>query len=563
MRPPWLLLALLALGPSSAQQFVDALPSSGIAFRHEASKTPRKYLPETMGGGVALLDANLDGMLDVFFVNGARLEFPHEHGSEPSKVDPKYWNRLYLNRGEMRFEDATVAFGLQGRGYGMGAAVGDYDNDGDPDLFVTNASDGDVPAAVLYRNEEGATFRDVSGQAGVDVRGWATSAGFFDAENDGDLDIVVLRYMEWRFDVDRRCGMEASYGRTYCHPDLFPAVTNRFYRNNGDGTFTDASRASGIEAHAGKGLGVAFADYDRDGHMDFVVANDSHPQFVFRNRGDGTFSEEAMQAGAAYDGDGDEFAGMGVLFDDLDQDGWPDLLTTALSQERYSLLFNLGDQQFDYYTARSGLGNVTQFLAGWGLAVFDADGDGSREVFFANGHVMDNIEHSQPHVRYRQPPLLVSFDGRQVVDRTSGAGEIFLAAWASRGLALGDLDNDGLQDLVVSNLDGAPYIAHNVSDAGNRWIGVALLGCASNRDGLGARVTLEQEGKARQHRTVTRSGSYLSARDPRVFFGLGADGAPSRLTVEWPSGGKSVLERPSVDAVHRVIEASDCVHGTG
>ncbi len=546
---------------ASAQGFEDVTARSGIDFQHAASKTPRKYLPETMGGGVAILDVNMDGWMDVFFVNGAQLGFPHPPDLEPDKTAPRFWNRLYLNEGGMRFRDATERYKLQGRGYGMGVAAGDYDDDGDPDLLVTMVGTGDAPAVALYRNDAGSSYVDVTASAGIEVRGWATSAGFLDADNDGDLDLLVLRYMKWRFDQDHRCGMDASYGRSYCHPDLFPAESSVFLRNNGDGTFSDDSVASGIAAHPGKGLGLAFADYDSDGWMDIAVANDSHPQFLFRNRGDGTFSEEALVAGTAYNDHGDEFAGMGILFEDLDSDGSPDVLITTLSQERYALFYNAGNAFFDYSTARSGLGTATQLLSGWGLATLDADADGALETFFANGHVMDNIRLSQPHVSYRQRPLLLTVSERRMRDVSSEAGEIFDREWASRGVAVGDLDNDGYPDLVVTNLDGAPYIARSLPSQTNHWLGVQLRGCASNRDGLGAQLALERSTGPTQYRTVTRSGSYLSARDSRMLFGLGDDVQATRLHVSWPSGASDVLEDLPAGEVHTVVEGGVCRNG--
>lgn len=560
MLPVRIMACLLALatGMAVAQRFEDVLARTGIDFVHAPSKTPRKYLPETMGGGVALLDADLDGRLDVFFVNGAGLSFPHTEGVEPDKSDPKYWNRLYINRGDWRFEDVTETYALQGRGYGMGAAVGDYDNDGDPDLLVTSLGTGDSPAAQLYRNDAGRRFVEVTREAGLDVQGWATSAGFFDADNDGDLDLLILRYMRWGFDVDHRCGMEASHGRSYCHPDLFPPESNVFYRNNGDGTFRDASASSGIADHAGKGLGLAFADYDLDGWTDIAIANDSHRQFLFRNLGNGKFSEEALMAGTAFDDHGAEFAGMGILFQDLDDDGRADLVVTTLSQERYALFFNAGGGLFDYSTGRSGLGSATQLFAGWGLAAFDTDADGRREIFFANGHVMDNIEQSQPHISYLQPPLLFRLDGRTLTDVSDSAGALFSTAWASRGAAVGDMDDNGLPDLVVANLGGVPYVARNVSGGDNGWIGVRLQGCASNRDGLGASVVLEGEDGPAQRRTVTRSGSYLAARDPRVFFGTGQRQTLASLTVIWPSGAVSTHENLQANAVNVIQETPGC-----
>ncbi len=556
---PALAGALLALLPiAAAQRFEDVTAQAGIDFRHDNSKTARKYLPETMGGGVAVLDADGDGWLDIYFVNAAKLSFPHPTGAAPDKSDPRFWNRLYLNNGDGTFREAAEDYGLQGRGYGMGAAVGDYDNDGDPDLVVTNAATGELPAAVLYRNEAGRRFIDVTAAADLRARGWATSAGFFDYDNDGDLDLFILRYMQWRFDIDYRCGLETSYGRAYCHPDLFEPQTNLLYRNNGDGTFTDVSKTSRIADHPGKSLGVAFADYDGDGYLDIAVANDSFPQFLFRNRGDGDFSEEALLAGSAYDDDGIEFAGMGTAFDDLDDDGRPDIIATTLSQERYALFYNAGEGVFDYATGRSGLGVATQLFSGWGIAVLDADLDGSKELFFANGHVMDNIEQSQPHLRYRQPPLLFRHEDRKFIDISRSAGDLFSAGRAGRGAAAADFDNDGRVDIVVSNLDGRPYLARNITETDNRWIGLQLTGCRSNRDGIGTVVKLTLAGGKTQYRTVARSGSYLSSRDPRIFFGLGANPKEVRLELRWPSGRSRELQDPALDRLHRIVEDPDC-----
>ena len=360
-------LLLSLCGPLAAQPvFVDATRDAGLDFTHRNSKTPRKYLPEAMSGGVAIFDYDRDGWMDVFFVNGAALDYPHTQGQEPDKSRPEFWNRLYRNQGDGTFQDVTQRLGLRGRGYGMGAAVGDIDNDGFPDLAVTQAATGDAPALTLYRNDQGRRFIDITEEAKLVARGWATSAAFLDYDQDGLLDLFVCRYMEWRFDVDHGCGLDTAIGRTYCHPDLFEPISNYLFRNRGDGTFEDVSESAGIAPHRGKSLGVDIADFNNDGRPDIAVANDSYPQFLFHNQGDGTFEEGGALAGVAFDGDGREFAGMGIAADDLNDDGLPDLVITTLSQQRYAFFLNLGDGLFDYQTDSTGLGLLTRLRAGWG-----------------------------------------------------------------------------------------------------------------------------------------------------------------------------------------------------
>ena len=534
-------VALCCLAAASAPGlFVDDTASAGLRFQHRASKTPRKYLPETMGGGVAVLDYDQDGWMDVFFVNGARLELGFSQGKEPDKSDPAYWNRLFRNNGDGTFRDVTAETGLAGRGYGMGAAVGDIDNDGFPDLVVTNAATGDVPAVIIYRNQAGKRFTDVTSAAGVQARGWATSAGFLDYDNDGHLDLFVCRYLDWRFDQDRGCGLETPQGRTYCHPDLFRPVANLLFRNAGDGTFRDVSGTAGIAKHAGKGLGVAFADFNSDGWMDIAVANDSYPQFLFRTQGDGTFQEIALASGAAYDENGEEFAGMGVSFDDLDDDGRPDLLITTLSQQRFAVFYNQGEEQFSYASDSSGLSRITRLLSGWGVGVADFDNDGKKDVFAATGHVMDNIERSQPHIRYLEAPLFLAMRGRRFTDASAAAGPLFGQPRAGRGAAVADFDNDGGLDLVVSNLNGEPYLARNRGPRGS-WIGFSVHGCGPNRDAIGATIVLTRVDGSRSHATVSRAGSYLSSRDHRVYFGLGSATEAARVEIKWPGGAQRTI----------------------
>src|SRR5688572_2836549 len=434
-----LTLAFLLVVAGASQDvpahFVDVTAASGLNFEHRNSATGNKYLIETMTGGVALLDYNADGWLDVFFVNGARLGPIHTDAAPLHKLEPEFWNRLYRNNRDGTFTDVTEPAGLRGHGYGMGAAVADYDNDGFSDLYVTNYG-----GSILYHNNRGGGFEDVTERARLRSEGWTTSAGFFDFDADGHLDLFVCRYLRWDFARHIRCSVGSGVP-SYCHPDRFEPIANYLFRNNGDGTFQDVSGSSGIAATAGKALGVAFADFDGDGRLDISVANDSTAQFLYHNEGGGRFHEVAFEAGVAYSDDGKSFSGMGTDFADIDGDGLPDIVTTTLSMETYAFFRNNGGGSFAYATPASGLGRLTRLYAGWGVRVFDYDNDGARDVFFANSHVMDTIAMVQPHLSYRQRPVLLSWNGKGFADVSRSAGEVFQRAWAARGAAFGDLDN--------------------------------------------------------------------------------------------------------------------------
>ena len=366
-------------------QFADTTAKAGVHFQNVASHTSKKYLLETMGSGVALFDYDNDGRLDIFFVNGATFSDPTPKGYIPKKIGEKEWNRLYHQKPDGTFEDVTVKAGLEGTGFGMGVAVGDYDNDGYEDVYVTAYS-----GNKLYHNNGNGTFSDVTEAAGVGGSGWSTSAAWVDLDNDGRLDLVVLRYMQWDFD-DIYCGEHTEGGRAYCHPDTFKPVSSLVYHNDGNGHFTEVAEKLHLQK-PGKGLGIAIADYDLDGHVDLFVANDSMPEFLYHNNGDGTFEERGLLSQVAVDENGKTFAGMGVDFNDINNDGFPDLVVDDLSNEMYAVFENNKDGTFNYITGSSGIGKMTRFFSGWGLKLFDYDNDGWKDLIVAQGHDLDTID---------------------------------------------------------------------------------------------------------------------------------------------------------------------------
>src|SRR5579862_890832 len=492
----------------------------GVDFVLRNSPTSQKYLIETMPGGVALLDYNNDGLLDIFLVNGGHVRDITGSSISFDRRNPAYWNRLYRQNPDGTFTDVTVQAGLQHAGdtnYGMGVAVGDYDNDGFPDIYVTNFGKN-----ILYHNNGDGTFTDVTAKAGVAAGGWSASAGFFDYDNDGRLDLFVTRYLDWNMEKSKTCGSERP---TYCPPGEFPAITNILYHNRGDGTFEDVSLSSGIGAKKGHGLGVAFADYDGDGFTDIFVANDVTNQFLFHNNGNGTFTEVGLDSGAALTNNGKMLSGMGVAFQDYDNDLLPDILVTQLPHQPYVMFHNDGHGIFSPQELESGFGALSGKSSGWGVGLEDFDNDGWKDAFIVQGHVFDNVQTYDASLTYKEPPLLAMNRGAHFEKGNAGSD----IAVAGRGAAFGDLNNDGWVDVVATSLDDHPQFLLNRGGHAH-WLTITLRGTKSNRDGFGSRVVVNG-----QLRFATATGSYLSSNDKRIHFGLGASESAD-VEISWPSG---------------------------
>jgi hypothetical protein len=524
---------------AAAAPIFDVKRPRGIDFILQNSPTPRKFLIETMPGGAALFDYNNDGLLDIFLVNAGRLTSTMPTPENFDRRNPRYWNRLYRQNRDGSFTDVTEGAGLANAGngnYGMGVAVGDFDNDGYADLYVTSYGKN-----ILYHNNGDGTFTDVTAKAGVAAGGWSVSAGFFDYDNDGHLDLFVTRYMEWDTQHSKICGGE---WQTYCPPAEFPATTCMLYHNRGDGTFEDVSHRSGIAAKKGRALGVAFADYDDDGYTDIFVANDGMQQYLYHNNGNGTFTECAIECGAALTADGRALSGMGTVFQDYDNDGRPDILVTVLPRELYGLYHNDGGGSFSYQSLETGLGALTSGSSGWGVGLEDFDNDGWKDLFVAQGHVLDNVQQIDASLRYKELPLLALNHNGRFERADSGV----TTPWAARGAAFGDINNDGWIDVVVTSLGGPAVVLLNRGGNGNHWLSITLRGTRSNRDGYGARVRVNG-----QTRFATSAGSYICANDKRLHFGLGAV-EKANVEILWPSGIRQVLAEVRPDQILEVHE---------
>ncbi|HMC57582.1 MAG TPA: CRTAC1 family protein [Candidatus Solibacter sp.] len=539
-----------AIGVPDLPHFRNVADSAGVHFVLENSPTPQKRLIETMPGGVAIFDYNGDGLPDLFFTNGAAV---------PSlqKDSPKYFNRLYRNDGGnaggsvggMKFTDVTEQAHVAGAGYSMGAAAADYDNDGNVDLFVAG-----VNRNILYRNLGNGQFEDVTEKAGIKSDQWAVAAGWFDYDNDGKLDLLVIHYARWPAD-DRYCGDASRNLRIYCHPKYFDGLPATLYRNRGDGTFQDVSKESGIAKYAGRGMSVAFADYDGDGFMDAFVTNDNMPNFLFHNRGNGTFEEVALAAGVALPDQGRAVASMGADFRDYNNDGLPDIAVTALAGETFPLFRNLGKGAFTDAGYATKLAPLTIHHSGWGIGLFDFNNDGWKDLFTANSHVNDLVEQFEA-ARYKEPNGVYLNLGSANLgpagapgtfrDVSADAGQV--VARAHRGSAYADLNGDGRIDVVVSCLGEPAEVWENLGPAGN-WIILKLVGVRSNRDGIGARIRIGD-----QYNHMSSAVSYASSSHAGVHFGLGKLALIPKIEIRWPSGRVQVLENVKANQVLSVRE---------
>jgi len=538
-------------GPSAAGgasdgriSFDDLIERSGIKFQLNNSVSPQRYSIETMLGGVAVFDYNNDGLLDIFFTNGA--EIP-----SLNKSDPKFWNRLYRNNGDGTFTDVTLQAGVKGIGYSMGVAAGDFDNDGYVDLYVTG-----VDHNQLLHNNGNGTFTDVTEKAGVEgtVPGkgkpWAVAAGWFDYNNDGLLDLLVINYLDYNIPDCKLCSLDGV--PTYCAPGNFKGTANILYRNNGDGTFTDVSASSHIGQYIGKGMGLAFADYDNDGFTDVFISNDTWPNFLLHNNGDGTFKDVALEQGVAYTANGSTVAGMGAEFRDLNNDGLPDIFHTAMFGNTFPIYRNTG-KQFDDLTETSGVTEFSRRITAWGTGAFDFDNDGDKDLFTAGGAILDN-ELEVLHRPTLLPNGLLRNDGNfRFTDVSAGAGAGFVAPKLHRGSAFGDFNNDGRVDIVVTAINDRPQLLMNTTANGNHWILLKLVGVKDNRDGLGTRVKITT-AEGVQFNEATTAVGYSSSSDKRVHFGLGKATVVDKIELWWPTGVKQVLTHVKADQVLTVVE---------
>ncbi len=517
---------------------------SGIRWVHTAGKSPARFLPETTGPGCAFIDYDNDGWMDIYLVNSGKCDF-----YDPT---PPLRNALYHNNRDGTFTDVTEKARVPGGGYGQGVAVGDYDGDGFPDLYVTQYG-----KSILYHNNGDGTFTDVTEKAGVAAPGWSSSAVWFDYDNDGKLDLFVCQFVEFSKTINKSCGTGEEGKHGYCIPRLYNPMPSWLFHNNGDGTFTDVSKSSGIAKALGKAWGVVATDLNNDGQMDLFVSNDTVPNFVFMNRGKGGFEETGTFAGVAYSGDGRARSGMGLDSADFNQDGWMDLFVANIDMERFAIYQNNHDETYDDQAAPTGIGMATRLMSGWGLKFFDYDNDGYLDLFLANGNPDDLIESIHSLVKFQEPLMLFHGDGNGFVNVSAQSGPVFAKPLSARGMAIGDFDNDGATDVLIANNDGGPVLLRNNVGMQNHWLGIKLVGTKSNPDAVGARITYQAQD-LKQQRMKVGGGSFLSSHDPRIVLGLGGRSKIDWLEIKWPlpSGKVERFTRLPIDRYVTIVEGT-------
>ncbi len=530
---------------SQSRPLFEEIPASqsGITWVHENGLSPERYLPETLPPGCAFLDFDNDGWMDIFLVNSGPSDF-----YSPKKP---LRNALYKNNRDGTFSDVSEKAGVaETKAFGMGVAVGDYDNDGFPDMLVTAYG-----RPTLYRNNGNGTFTDVTEKAGLAGPAWTTSAVWFDYDQDGKLDLFLCSFVNYGPTERFACGDNKLGRKYYCIPRVFKPTPSLLYHNNGDGTFQLVSKGTEIEKALGKALGVVATDINNDGRMDLFVANDTVQNFLFVNRGNNKWDEIALPAEVGFSQNGQPRSGMGVDAGDVNADGWEDLFVANIDQEMFSLYENLKNESFADAAHKHTIAQATRLLSGWGLKFFDYDNDGWTDLILANGHPDDMIEQYSKQVMYKEPLVLFHNDSGKLRNVSAQAGPAFAKPWPARGLAVGDLDNDGKLDVLIANCGDAPVLLKNNAAAGNHWLGLKLEGTTANRDAIGARITWSAGG-AKRSRLKTGGGSYLSSSDPREILGLGPATKVDWVEIRWPAPSTKVdrLENLPVDRYIRVVE---------
>jgi enediyne biosynthesis protein E4 len=535
---------LFAPLPCSSQTvtFREAKPSqTGVTWVHDNAKSVQHYLPETEPPGVAIFDYNNDGLMDLLLVNTGESAFfhpktPHHHV-------------LYRNNADGTFTDITQKAAITADLFAMGVAIGDYDGDGYQDIFITGYG-----KCVLYHNNRDGTFTDVTARSGINPLGWSSSAAWFDYNNDGKLDLFVSQFVD--YSSLRTCGQAESYGgkmdnaavkqRFYCAPRIFSPTASYLYRNEGGGKFTDVSKQTGISDSLGKGWGAVVTDINNDGYMDIFQANDMVANFLFANREGKRFEEIGLAAGVGYSVDGQARSGMGVDAADLNDDGFQDLFVANIDQETFSVYKNNGDETFNDESAKRGIAQVTRLLSGWGAKFLDYDNDGLMDLFLANGHPDDLIDARNRLVTYREPLVLFHNQGNgKMADVSAQSGEVFTKRIAARGLAVGDLNNDGYPDVLVGVNGGPPILLYNNAESKNNWLGLKLVGTIANSAAIGAVLRWSVGGRTLR-RLKTAGGSFMSSHDPREILGLGQAGNLDWLEIHWPRPSRRVDRFTSV-----------------